>query len=107
MSERNGRKVEMRLRKLRGARHRDVGMNVDGDRLRPRFAAGTAVLARRGWVVVAPDFHSSPRLRIDWLIVCAWSLLPYQLATPSFETVGHLRMRSEASRRMKWPASSG
>ena len=53
--ERDGREIEMRLDELRRAGDRDVGVNVDGDALRPHQAAGFgAGRAGRGRGVAVP-----------------------------------------------------
>ena len=57
MRQRDGRDFEMRLDEFGRARHRDMGVRVDGDAFRPRLASRLAVRARRGVRVFVPDRH--------------------------------------------------
>src|SRR5690606_11501136 len=84
-------RIEMRLHELGRRRHRDMGMDVDGDRLRPYLAAGLAVFAcggRRVFIPLGhraflspPSFRSAPKGRESgihtpqpWLWIPGYSL---------------------------------
>jgi hypothetical protein len=55
-------RIEMRLDEFRRCRHRDMGVDVDGDALRPRLAARLAVLARGSRFVLIPLGHRAFRI---------------------------------------------
>ena len=71
MSERNGRKVEVRFDRLGRLRDRDMGMDIDGNALRPHLAPGLAVAARGGLVVLVPLLGHGGSLLVSKLKVYA------------------------------------
>ncbi len=79
MRERDGGKIEMRLDEFGRARHRDVGVRVDGHALRPLFAPRPAVLACGGVGVFVPDSSFSV------LAFSSQRVIPKRTAKPALD----------------------